>query len=408
MATVFAGLRSTNDYSTDERPTSFREMILRLKPNGGAPITAMTSLFKTEGLDDPQFSWFEEESYVPRCITTGALSTSSTDVTIQASGTTGTKGDGLSFVVGDLLMVEKAITAGATSNEIVRVTAVTSATAFSVSRAASGSTAAAIPTASFLLKIGNVFAEGEVSPTVTTRNPSKLTNYAQIFKTAYRITNTAKKAKTRTGDPLKNDKARKSFDHAAALEFSTIFGRRSETLSGTTNGEPERTTGGLLDPNIGLTNYVFATSPTEAAFLDALEPLFKNTTESVGDERIGYCGNGFLNALNKKLAATSSTRINYDGILDMRGMKLQKYVFPFGTIAFKTHPLLTQNTLYTNSMLVLAPTLVRQRDFRATVTQDNIQANDADEQKGQWLTEMGIEIQHRSLMGHFHITDVTQ
>lgn len=408
MATVFAGLRSTNDFTTEERPKNFREMILYLKPNGAAPITAMTSLFKTEGLDDPEFNWFEEEQYVPRCITTGALSTSSTAVTLQAAGTTGTKGDGLSFVVGDLLMVEKAVAAGANDYEVVRVTAVTNATSITISRAQQGTTAAAIPTASFLLKIGNIFAEGEVSPTVTSRNPTKLYNYAQIFKTAYRITETAKKTKFRTGDPLANDKARRSFDHAVALEQATIFGRRYEATSGTSNGEPERSTGGLLDPNIGLTNYVFATTPTEAAFLDAMEPLFQQTTDAIGNERIGYVGNGFINALNKKIAAASSTRINYDGVIKLRGMELQKYILPFGTIAFKTHPLLTANTRYTNSMLAIAPTLVRQRDLRATKMQDNIQANDADEQKGQWLTEMGVEIHNRSLMGHFHITDVTQ
>lgn len=402
MASVFAGLRSTADFETDERPKDFKGAILRLDPNGSAPMVALSKLIKSEGATDPEFAWFEETSYVPRCITTGALSTSSTAVTLQAAGTTGTKGDGLSFVVGDLLLVEKAVATGSMDNEIVAVTAITNATTITISRAAAGSTAAAIPTASFLTKIGNAFAEGSDAPENSTRNPTKYYNYTQIFKHTYRITNTTKATNFRTGDPLKNDKNRKMFDHAASLEYAMIFGRRSEDLTGS---EPKRTTGGLLDPNIGIGQVAFATTPTEDAFLDAIEPLFAQTSEGIPNERIAFCGNGFINAFNKKIKNATNTRINYNGVLNVYGMKLDKFITPFGEIAFKTHPLLTHNTLYTNSALVISPQLVRMRDLRATKMEDQIQTPGQDSQKGQWITETGVEIRHRSLMKHFHITN---
>ena len=46
MAAI-AGLRGTGDFGTDERPKDFREGILRLRPNGNAPIFALTKKKKS-------------------------------------------------------------------------------------------------------------------------------------------------------------------------------------------------------------------------------------------------------------------------------------------------------------------------------------------------------------------------
>ena len=60
QAGAFAGLRGTGSWGTDERPTNFRETILWRRPNGNAPLTALLSKTKSEKVDDPQFSWWEE------------------------------------------------------------------------------------------------------------------------------------------------------------------------------------------------------------------------------------------------------------------------------------------------------------------------------------------------------------
>lgn len=408
MATVFAGLRSTADFATDERPKDFRSAILMLEPNGKAPLLALASMLKNEKTTDPEFAWWEEESYVPRCLTTGALSTTSTAVVLQAAGTTGTKGDGLSFVPGDILQVQKALASGVNTNELVEVVTVTDATNITIRRGVAGSTAANIPTASAFLKVGNAFAEGVGAPNVSSRNPVKKYNFTQIFRTAYQETETTLATTFRTGDPLKNDRNRKMFDHGASIEHATLFGRRFEQLSGTANGKPRRYMGGFADPDIGLRQLVFATTPTEDAFLDALEPLFSRTTSGISDERITLCGNGFLNAFNKKIKNSSSPRFQFEGTLKIFGMELFLFVTPFGRVAFKTHPLLTADPIYTNSAFCISPQLYRYRDLRATKPKNNIQGNDEDSQKGEWLTETGLEIRFPELMRHFHITDATQ
>jgi hypothetical protein len=52
--TAFMGMRGTGDWATDERPKNWRQGILRLYPNGTAPLTAILSKMGQEKLDDPE------------------------------------------------------------------------------------------------------------------------------------------------------------------------------------------------------------------------------------------------------------------------------------------------------------------------------------------------------------------
>lgn len=388
-----AGVRGTGDWGTDERPKNFREMILWRQPNGQAPLLALTSKIKAEAVDDPEFSWFEEELNALRLqvnFTTG-FSTTDTSITVLATGDQ----NGLDSVPGDVFLVEKALTS-AYNHEIVVVSSVTSSSVVVFQRAASGSSAAPLANGTYLTKIGNVFEEGSLSPSASTRNPTKMYNYLQIFKTAYRITNSAKETRTRTGDPLKNDKKRKMFDHSVAMELAFLFGKRYETTGA--NGKPQRFTGGLLyamSQHASSRITAFTTTPTETTFLNAVYPIWDYNTEA-GAERIAFAGNGALNTLNQIAKANSSTRINFDGFVNLYGMRLQRWIFPQGEIYIKTHPLFNTHARFTNDLFIFDPTALRYRYLknRDTKSQDNIQANDADELKGQWIGECGLEFHH--------------
>lgn len=386
---AFAGLRGTGDWGTDERPKNFREYILWRDPNGMTPLTGLLAKMSSESTDDPEFAWWEEQLDQVRVQSdaTGA-SASSTSL--------GLTGGGLNLVAGDLLLVEK-VDAATYDNEIVEVSSVSSDTAIVIRRAQSGTSAAATGTSAYLTKVGNRFAEGTVSPDVTSRNPTKLYNYCQIFKTAYELTNTAKKTNARTGDPLKNDKKRRSFDHAVAMELAFLFGQRHEDTG--TNGKPRRATGGLrsfITSNVT----VFTTSPTLNQFIDAIAPCFDYSGSGAGNERIVFCGNGALNSLNKLIAGSSGVRVNYNGKIDVYGMKLMEFIIPQGVVYLRTHPLLNTHGRYKDSMFVLDPSAITYRHVRDTTPQDNIQAPDADTHKGQWLSEVGLEVHHERTMAY--------
>jgi len=388
MAAI-AGLRGTGDWATDERPKNFREAILWRDPNGVTPLTALMSKAKSAGTDDPEFAWWEEELNQIRVQSdaTGA-SASSTALGLTSGG--------LDLVVGDLLLVEKA-DAETYDNEIVEVSSVTSDTAIVVKRGQAGTSAAATGASAYLTKIGNRFAEGTGAPTASTRNPTKVYNYCQIFKTVYEMTRTASQTKTRTGDPLKNDKKRKMFDHSVSLETAFMWGRRSETTGA--NGKPMRTTGGLRS-FISTNVTVFATTPTVNSVLDALYPVFDYSGEGAGDERIIFAGNGALNAFNKMIAGNSNVNVEYGGVISTYGMKLQQFVTPQGIFYIKTHPLMNTHPRFTNSMFVINGAGLRYRHLMDTKAQENIQGNDEDTKKGQWISEVGLEVNHEKTFAY--------
>lgn len=381
---AFAGLRGTGDWATDERPKNFREMILWRSPNGQAPLTALLSKMASEKVDDPEFNWWEEELAVTRLQVNGVMNTTTTTAVVVDA-------DALLLVPGDMLLVE---TSDATTAEIVRVNGVASDTSFDVIRAQAGTSAAAIPDNTFITRIGNSYAEGSTSPSVSNRNPTKKTNYLQIFKTAYQITNTAKQTRTRTGDPLKNDKKRKMFDHSVAMEFAFLFGKPIEFTG--SNNKPQRLTGGLRH-FITTNATVFNTTPTETTFINAIAPVF-DFDGGGGNERIIFCGNGALTSLNKLAKAGMQVRV--DEVVKLYGMQLQRWLLPQGTVLLRSHPLMNTHGRYTNSMFVVDPSALKYRFLRDTKMEDNIQANDADEQKGQWLTECGLEVRHQRTMAY--------
>lgn len=387
---AFAGLRGTGDFATDERPKNFREYILWRDPNGQAPLTALLAKMKSESVDDPEFNWWEEELTIIRLTVGGSGNSATSTATAVSAGA-------LQLVAGDQLLVEKTETS-TYDNEIVLVSSVTDDTNLVIKRAQSGSTAAAFPAGAFLTKIGNVFAEGTNAPDVTNNNPTKLRNYCQIFKTAYELTESTRKTGTRTGDAEKNDKKRKMFAHSRDLEFAFLFGRAFEDTGA--NGKPRRFTGGLRS-FISTNVTVFATTPTEDTLLNALYPVFDYNAGGAGDERIVFAGNGALNSLNRLARNSSSTRINFDGQLKgSYGMNLTSWIIPQGRLLVRTHPLMNVHGRFSNSMFVINPSSIIYRYLRDTAAKDNIQANDADTKKGQWLSECGLEVQHEKTMAY--------
>lgn len=403
MAAV-AGLRGTGDWGTDERPKNFRELILWRNPNGMTPIFALSARIAKESTDDPEFAWWTEPNDIVRLQVNGALTDVATTIVVDsgdpdAANPTFNWGSALHLKEGDQLMVEPLADAAVFAPEIMRVVSVSSATTFVVVRGTAGTTAAAIGDNLFLLLIGSSYAEGTRSPLSTSRNPVKYMNYTQIFKDTYELTGTAAETHIRTGDPVKNDKKRKAFDHARAIEMSLLFGQKSEVVG--TNGKPQRTFDGIRKFVSAATTKVFTAPYGLQALMDALSPLFDFDTEA-GDTRIAFCGNGALNALNYRLLNTvgqTAVRINYDAKATQWGMHFTEIIIPQGRILLKTHPLMNRHALYRNSMLIVDFSALKWRPMRNRDTKfrDNVQDNDADTKKGFWQTEAGLEVWHGGL-----------
>lgn len=399
MAAV-AGLRGTGDWGSEERPKNFREYILFRQPNGDTPLTALMAKTGKESVDDPEFSWWDESVTIVRLQVAGALASGDLIVTVDSTdpGTSAPAADwGVAkhLKPGDILMVEPA-EASFLTTEYIEVESVMSDTQFTVRRGACGSTPASIGDDAFLLLVGSNFAEGTSAPPAASRNPTKYSNYCQIFKDTYEATNTAVSTHARTGDILKNDRKRKSFDHARGIEFAMLFGRKSEVTDAST-GKPKRTTDGLrrFIPTANTTIFTAAVTMTGATnnFLDAAYKVFDWNTEA-GDTRIALCGNQALNELNKMIAKDTNSEVQFGEKIKMYGMNLRELILPQGTLLLRTHPLMNRHSVYGKAMFLVDFSALKWRYLkgRDTTFKDNVQAKDEDNTRGYWLTEAGLEV----------------
>jgi hypothetical protein len=405
-----AGLRGTGDFSSDERPKNFREMILHLRPNGAAPIFALTSKAKKRTVTDPEYAWWTEPDVNVRLQVNKAGNHTSTDTTIivdsadpSSSDQSLNRGTATNLKPGDMLMVEPSTDAASFSPEVIEVTGAISDTQFTCRRGAQGTAAATIADNAYLLLIGSGYAEGGTAPRAVSRNPIKSFNYTQIFKDSYEITATVNVTKTRTGDPWSNDKARKAFDHSRAIEWSFLFGQRSETTSSPENGKPIRTMGGIRSQIPSSRTTVFSGPATFTGatnnFLDAVYKVF-DFESPAGDTRMAFCGNGALNALNKLVALEDNVRVNFDRTIQQYGMSFREFVMPQGRLLLKTHPLLNiHGGIYANSVWILDFSCVQYVTLpgRDTKPRDDVQHKDEDVRRGFYQTECSVSLDRAGL-----------
>ena len=77
------GLRGTGQFTTDFRPTNYRELFTLLEPNGTAPLQALLAMTSSESTDDPKYNHFRDELPTRTIIVNGALNNSATTLTFD-------------------------------------------------------------------------------------------------------------------------------------------------------------------------------------------------------------------------------------------------------------------------------------------------------------------------------------
>ena len=391
-----AGLRGTGNWGVDERPKDFRESILFFRPNGTAPIFALTSKAGKKTVSDPEFSWWAEGQNIMRFHTAGALSATDTVVTIDSADPTATTmhvpyGTATHLKPGDILLAEPAADAVSYTQEHLRVESVLSDTQFTISRGAGGTTPATIASGAYLLLIGSAYAEGTAAPKAVTRNPQKFFNFTQIFKDSYELTGTADATEARTGDPWSNDKKRKQFDHARNIEQSIIFGVRSETTG--SNGKPLRTFGGLryFIPAGRQTVYSVATTPD--TFMDAVSPTFDFDLGG-GDTRTFFAGNTAIMELSKIMRNATNARMELGNVVKIYGLDFREFIMPRGRLLLYSHPLMSQHPIYKKAGFILDFSAIKYVALkgRDTKNYDDVQTKDEDLRRGYIQTECSLMI----------------
>ena len=415
-------MRGTGDWGADERPKSYREMILYLYPNGDAPLTALLSKMSMEKVDDPEFNWWTKSLPQQGGAITGVF-TDDALTTGYVSG--GSAGDTLYVQLA--LALAQEVRAGhiivlrldsdLTLDCTAKVTAVTEDGADSYLTVKlledddnSGATNTLADATSFLI-IGNANAEGALRPDAISYDPLKIYNYTQIFRTALSATRTAQKTRMRTGDVYKRLKKEALELHSLEMERARIWGIPTENTG--SNGKPERTSGGILHFLRQYAPQNIADFRTAAAagtawkdggsdWLDEkMELLFRFGK----DEKMAFCGSGALLGINQVAKANSQYQMTAKETA--YGIKVVELVSPFGVLYLKRHPLFSYNSVDRNSMLIIEPEKLKTRViddtfFKPDESETKSTASGRDGKEEEFLTEDGLEIHHPECFGYLN------
>lgn len=414
------GLRGTSSFTLEgQRPKSFREATLRLHINGTAPLTALSGYMKTQSVDDPEFSWFEKLDPELAADATNVY-TDEAMTSVYASGAVA--GDHLHVKMGadDAKFFRAGQTCVITDKDnfkkhvfgIIFNRVVNGASSrISVTLITPDTYVMGGATTKRLLMSGTASSEGASSPDAISFDPTKRMNYTQIFRTPLWITRTARKTRLRTGDALAECR-RDAFDiHQNGRERAYWFGEKSEGTG--ENGQPRRTTQGVLSLILervpdNWVKYDLDADYAQKRWIVGGMSWFNSNLERIfrygGPTRVGYCGGLALLAINEMCQANS--QMNLTPAQTSFGMKVMRWITPFGEVLLKTHPMFVREPSLQRALALIEPENMRRR-----VIDDTMLKKDDGENKGgvanhdglkdEYLTEDGLEIQLAEGFGFF-------
>lgn len=389
------GMKSTADFTADERPRNWREGILRLAPRNNATLFSLTSMMKSERTTDPEFTWWEEPLFMYTFTLAGDLLAGTTTFPLVSGG--------LRLKPGDTLKL------GATG-EVVRVLTVVSDTSITVERArgAGGTpagTAAAVDTPvgggtadATLIYIGSAYREGAGRSVGTSTAPTKQYNYTQIFRDPVEITRTAMQTTSyRTGDPFANDKQRTAHKHALGIERAFWFGSRYETME---SSQPIRYTGGVTD-------FIPAANIYDAGGALSMSELlgqFQNMFAFGSGEKVAFGSVRMMTIISQLTNLNGQIQLEAGGTKEY-GIDTRRIFTPAGTLRFVEHPAFSATPYLQNDLFILDTENLRYRHLQDTTYLKNRQSPDTDGKADEFLTEAGMEVRHGTT--HYWLRNMT-
>lgn len=408
--TAFLGMTGTGQWTSDDRPTSYRETILQLFPNGDMPLTAITAKGRNEKVDDPEFHWFEKSMAAQGglitaiSVTSGSSQAVGTPVTLTCAAETAQHfRRGHTAIVVVTTDFAKRIWGKVTDVQVngasstIRIILKQASTYCDDINAAIGTNAAYIDI------VGSASPEGSTIPDAIGYKSTKYTGYTEIFRTSLDITRTQRLTKMRLGDPYTMLKAEALFYHGIEMEMAALFHTATE-LDGD-NGQKERTTWGIIPYTETYSSDNILTYPSSStpAWLaggeDWLDEAFEQLFRYGRDTKVAFCGSGALLGIQKLVKLNGN--FSFTPETAAYGIKVVRWVTPFGEILLKRHPLMTFKSYLRNSVVIFEPENVRFRYMTDTTFQRDLSDVDKlaeragyDGTKEGYLTEGGYEFNH--------------
>jgi Family of unknown function (DUF5309) len=364
------GIFNAGTLTQDLAKKSFASTITRLMPNGTAPLFGMTSMLASDTALQIEHGFFTKTMLFPQ-LTVSAAGQAVADTVFTVTSTSNS-------LPGMLMRVD-------TTGENILVNAVISGTQVSVQRGVGTVAAAAIAASVNMYQVGNAFEESSLRPQSLIINPVRITNFTQIFRNTWAISDTIRATMMIAGETnVAESRQDCAAFHAADIEKAIFFGQKSQ---GTRNGQPFRTMDGLINIVGNLSYYPSyysavnvntAGGTTNYTQLEGfLDPVFNQATDpKVANERVLFVGGTAKRVINN-IGRLNGTYYIVDGQTSY-GLQFSTFKTARGTFRMIEHPLFNSNTSWSKMAVAVDLSTFRLAYLGDRKTQNKEFNSDAD------------------------------
>ena len=381
---LLSGIFNTNLNPAELNARSFAGTILRLFPNGSAPLFALSSQSGKSKAKASTHGYFSKTlSFIK---TTSTVADAAGATTMNVASTAG--------------MTPFMVLMNTRTRENIRVLTIASATTITVTRAFGRVAAAACHIGDNLIQVGTAFMEGSDRPTARQLSTVYIANYTQIFRNAWGLTDTARASLAEMGySNIAESRKDCSMFHSIDAESAILFGQPKMDTSGS---QPLHATQGIIDAI-----YQYAPSNVNAAgattnydqLVALVEEAWTYSTDASNPKmRAGFCDSTAMKVMHQ--IARLSGQVEIMQSETTFGMQFTKFKFYKGEINLIEHPLMNAlQTAATGTMLVMdLPALkLAYMDGRDTIAEEyNINGkvipNGTDGVGGSLTSEFAVEL----------------
>lgn len=289
MATL--GMLLSTQIPATQAELSFSETVWKMSP-AGVSLLAITSRLREEKATNTEHGFWTKTWIFPSLKSSVADAAGVTTMTFVSTA---------NVVPGNMFQNFR-------TKEQIIVNSIVSATQVTVARAMGTVAAAAAQINDMWYAAGNAYEEGSIRPAALNIQAVKITNYTQIFRNSWALTDTVRNIVMATNtDNVSESRADCMLLHAQAIEQAMISGQKYQ---GTRNNQPYRQMEGIItaigtapyypDYYAGVTNVFTAGGTTNYTQLqNMLEPCLDQVSDQgASKERLVFTGSKGLRVFN--------------------------------------------------------------------------------------------------------------
>lgn len=361
--TIISGQQRTNQELQVSQVIDISNKVFQFDPAGSPMMRVITERSQTQPSKNTTIRWMEDAPVPTWFRASATINSSATSLVLSESSAP--------IVPGDLLKVMS-------SGEVVRVTANNTGNNTLTIVRGFGGTAASISANGWLLNLRGGQPEGDSSVDARATVKVEKTNFTEIWKTSVELSRTITEVDHYGFTPRDYERKKAGELHALSIERSFLFGRKKEDLTG---ARPIRAAGGF-DEFVTTNRFAVNGSLNEADFLDFVMDCFRYSVSPSRSRKLLICSR----EVQATIASWGLNKLTInDKARSVYGMEVTDYVTPAGTLSLIPHRLLENGAA--GSAYLIDPDGVFWRPLHTTELRTNIQPNDVDGFKDEFLTE---------------------